>query len=1282
MLVLWTAGFLLPVIYAFKTPTSQLSEYLPALKREDADANSALFFYLPIDHFGGTSGTFKNRYWINDTYYVQGGPVFFFDSGEQNAEPLLPYYLQEYHGLSATMQLAKRYKGLAILWEHRYYGDSLPFPVNENTTAEQWQFLTTDQALEDVVYFANSFMLNSSKIARPASNVSTGSVISPIHPSVTPWIWLGGSYPGVRGAFLRVRNPSTIYAVWASSAPVHAQVDMAAYYKAAERSLTRNCSADWVAVTRFVDDTLESGSAEQVTDMKFRLLKARADGPGGNETGSEGLTKQIAANASNVEAAGVLMDPLSFYQYYGFEASLLPFCNNLETQNFTASPLEFGVVSTHGVGAAFGAFLTAISELNYDEIPGNADDPVQDRSWMWQYCSEYGFYQRGDPNNPLSIETSFRSLERFQQECNEAFPNGLPPSPRVSNVNKYGGWNMTPSNVFFTNGEFDPWRTMGLASIEPESPQRTPDVSIPACNTAPAFPSFFGMTHARMVHVSDLRVLLTPDANHSDFKTVGFYSPIAQEPFYSGLALAYFWYSVSLNDLPDCPTVEPPTTKEFKFDVNLASEDSMYDGICKGLQDSLPDEQGLVVNHTIRWHDSTDHFMDTQSKDHKNPDVGIYPRHEDALKALAMKKPFMKKRRADHGGRVPVFGRVAWDWLFLPVEIKHKEKTAPFAYDDNGYWLLDNDEARRYARMTPVERGFDPTATLATKEEIAILKAYIASLKDRDVSEYLRECMDNIISKGRTRGKDRKRKNRKDDKDDTTNYGWPIYKIELDANKFMSVKKGGSEWENSDQASEDDTAANIDPHPGAKRYLLIGRRSYDMTEKTHVFLKDTWRPDSPHIHAEGEIYTELAKHEVTNIATLLYCGDVGGGTPQTTRTQELLKKVNTDVKILPRIHYRLIFEEIARPLHKYHNSCEMARAIYAALTAHKEAWEKGGILHRDVSDGNIMICDDVKDEYGQRTSTAFLNDWDLAKYKHELAKTPMQKTRSGTWQFISAALLRFPQKQHEVSDDIESFIHVINWLSFLVSQGHDSDKPEDLGNMLDDIYDQCTHTPDGYDTGGGWKLLQIKSGDPPMRLEGPSQGHLALLQSLALLAKKHYESVSLSQWDDVDNSSSSSALDAGNDKKPIAEPVKKVTTIKVEAKRAFHQFIPKPVDTNQADVNPMPVTPPTPINREGVLSSHNAILAAFEDGLGSKIWKLVDKTKNFVKIQTNSGTFLCTKTGSGRRGAQSASSGGVESDERPAKRRRPGKRSKRAQAASKQNDEGNMSAVSESEEED
>ncbi|KAF8798510.1 peptidase S28 [Phlegmacium glaucopus] len=485
-------------------------------------------------NFIRNTDTFLNRYWVNATYWEQGGPVFLFDSGEQNAEPLLPYYLQEYHGLSAVMRLSKKYKGLAILWEHRFYGTSLPFPVNENTTADQWQFLNTEQALEDVVFFANSFAHPDS--AHPSATTLSDPLVGlPVHPSKTPWIFLGGSYPGIRAALLRIRNPSTIFASWASSAPVQAQVDMASYHKAAERSLTRNCSADWIQVTRYVDETLNGTNETAIVEMKFDLLKARLSGPGGNTTGANNLTMAVANQTSNADAAGILMDPLGFYQYYGFQASLLPFCNILETQNFTQDPVEAGVFTEFGIEKGFQSFLTAISEVDYNAIPRSADDPVQDRSWMWQYCSEYGYYQRGDPANPLSIETSFISLDLFQQQCNQAFPDGLPSSPQVNNVNKYGGWDMNPSNVMFSNGEFDPWRTMGLASIETNSPKRTPTVIVPACNTTST--SFFGITYSNMVHVSDMRVLLTPDSNHTDFKTVGFYSPISQEPFFTGLGL-------------------------------------------------------------------------------------------------------------------------------------------------------------------------------------------------------------------------------------------------------------------------------------------------------------------------------------------------------------------------------------------------------------------------------------------------------------------------------------------------------------------------------------------------------------------------------------------------------------------------------------------------------------------------------------------------------------------------------------------------------------------------
>lgn len=173
--------------------------------------------------------------------------------------------------------------------------------MQENTTADQWKFLTTEQALEDVVYFADRFTLPTSSKAHNAS----------VHPSGTPWIWLGGSYPGIRGAHMRVRNPETIYAAWASSAPVEAQVDMASYYKAAERSLTRNCSADWVAVTKYVDNTLANGTAAEQVAMKKRLLEAQARSPT-NLTAM--VSDEVANSTTNVAAAGVLMAALGFYQ--------------------------------------------------------------------------------------------------------------------------------------------------------------------------------------------------------------------------------------------------------------------------------------------------------------------------------------------------------------------------------------------------------------------------------------------------------------------------------------------------------------------------------------------------------------------------------------------------------------------------------------------------------------------------------------------------------------------------------------------------------------------------------------------------------------------------------------------------------------------------------------------------------------------------------------------------------------------------------------------------------
>lgn len=65
-----------------------------------------------------------------------------------------------------------------------------------------------------------------------------------------------------------------------------------------------------MAVTKFVDDTLANGTKEDQTNMKQKLLSARESGPGNIVE----VSTEEAEKATNVQAAGVLMDPLSFYQ--------------------------------------------------------------------------------------------------------------------------------------------------------------------------------------------------------------------------------------------------------------------------------------------------------------------------------------------------------------------------------------------------------------------------------------------------------------------------------------------------------------------------------------------------------------------------------------------------------------------------------------------------------------------------------------------------------------------------------------------------------------------------------------------------------------------------------------------------------------------------------------------------------------------------------------------------------------------------------------------------------
>ncbi|TFY83845.1 hypothetical protein EWM64_g159 [Hericium alpestre] len=200
---------------------------------------------------------------------------------------------------------------------------------------------------------------------------------------------------------------------------------------------------------------------------------------------------------------------------------------------------------------------------------------------------------------------------------------------------------------------------------------------------------------------------------------------------------------------------------------------------------------------------------------------------------------------------------------------------------------------------------------------------------------------------------------------------------------------------------------------------LTGRatRGYvalDMKTKKLVWLKDSWRIDVDELEKEVDIYVLLHEKEVDHIAPLVCGGDVVG---QKTITRDYINKewCCGKVDVLPHQHCRLVLGVIGRQLQDFRSSQELCQATFDAMEGHWQAFSKADVLHRDVSGGNILI-----DVHGK----GIIIDWDLCK-KTTAPAEARRNWRTGTWRFISTAILQENGKVHKLSDDLESFLHVI-----------------------------------------------------------------------------------------------------------------------------------------------------------------------------------------------------------------------------------------------------------------
>jgi len=143
-----------------------------------------------------------------------------------------------------------------------------------------------------------------------------------------------------------------------------------------------------------VDPVLAGGIVEGKGDLKLGLCTAVK--PKRPASVNEMETKSW----SNADVARSLLIPFSFYEYYGFKASVQPLRGIMGIFNHThvravanggttpAIALESGTALIHNITAAWKVMLEGIAEIDHEDVP-ECDGLVGEYHSISQYRAEY-----------------------------------------------------------------------------------------------------------------------------------------------------------------------------------------------------------------------------------------------------------------------------------------------------------------------------------------------------------------------------------------------------------------------------------------------------------------------------------------------------------------------------------------------------------------------------------------------------------------------------------------------------------------------------------------------------------------------------------------------------------------------------------------------------------------------------------------------------------------------------------------------------------------------------
>ncbi|KAK0544641.1 Serine carboxypeptidase S28 [Tilletia horrida] len=530
------------------------------------------YFTQPLDHFANTTNaTFEQRFWVSTKYYNPKShkpvPVYVVDGGETSGAGRIPFLEQGILDI-----LAEATDGISIVLEHRYYGASKP-KLSDIGNKTYWdvdalRWLNNEQALEDSARFMR--------------NVKIPGVEVDLSANKTPWVYIGGSYAGARAAHMRVLYPDIVFGAISSSG-VTAALDMySQYYYPIARGADPACSQaiqaavgafDAVAVPAhrqgtahdaklakrakalrhlFDADDLDWDDLANLITEHLGHFQALNWDPAVSGTGWDNFCK-VMTNQSSVSAQASLLTSSSSPRLrttaamakmsavvQGFErasessirsslaaSGLVPQKSKDHKEDWLPNELvrlasyvrAYAVEPCRRSGAeSLRACFSTKHKADWEDFV-HAKQLGMSKAWMWQVCTQWGYFQGAAPrhpsisNNPASdgirphrpgqqqqiisstqglpqqmpftadVDSSALFEERAQSTyftpgpkivselltlsytsayCPLAYPStklaGVPDRPDIASVNALGAFEISIDRLAIINGQYDPWR--------------------------------------------------------------------------------------------------------------------------------------------------------------------------------------------------------------------------------------------------------------------------------------------------------------------------------------------------------------------------------------------------------------------------------------------------------------------------------------------------------------------------------------------------------------------------------------------------------------------------------------------------------------------------------------------------------------------------------------------------------------------------------------------------------------------------------------------------------